>query len=296
MSKRPDEHVVDLVVEYFAGELDQADRVRVKRHLDSCTDCAADFAMAAAIAEGPGHLPADRMAELSNPNALPTDSETAHLERCTRCRHSLSKLQESMPLAGLAGDRNIGARSHRPHTVRRNSSPRRSIVSMLTPLVVAAAVLVLFFQPWKNTDLAELSSLASLEALPPPARTEAGLADRFAELRLRGFELYQDEDWDGAAAQFREALRLRAGDGELRLYLASTHLMLRDGRSAEGVLHVGAGLNSLPAELHNDALWLLTNAYLLNNDAAAARRALGELSAHESPLRPPARALQRKLD
>jgi hypothetical protein len=288
-------HVTEFAVDFVAGRLEGAVLHKVQDHLEMCEGCRGDFAMAVAIAdagEGIGHISADRIAELSNDGAKPDADESSHLQRCSRCSDEVTELQEIAPLPEVARPASRGTRS--PRMTPRSSRSSRSMGRWLAPVAVAAAVL-LFLQPWKAGDV-DLSSLVSLDALPVRITRDFPVDGSFEAIRREALENYRDTQWDAAEIKFREALVLREGDGEMRLYLGSAYLLNAKDLEALAPLRRAADDPQNPRILRNEALWVLGNAYLAQNDASAAEAVLRELAEHEQPLREKAQQVLSSLE
>jgi tetratricopeptide (TPR) repeat protein len=164
----------------------------------------------------------------------------------------------------------------------------------LAPVAAAAAVL-LFLQPWK-ADTRDLSSLVNRDALSVRITRDFPVDGSFEAIRRQALENYRDAKWSDAELKFHEALVLREGDGEMRLYLGSTYLLSAKYQEALAPLRLAADDNQNPRVLRNEALWVLGNAYLGQNNAKAADAILRELAIYEVPLREEAQRVLSSLE
>lgn len=253
------EHVVDLVQDVLLGQVDAVTSARVRAHLASCDECAADYAFAFRLRDASLTTQAD--AEL------------------------VAFLSTIEAPAIAATHRTEAGRTSRRLTVR----PTRVGLSLLA----AAAAVVLLLRPWSSDDFA---SLARLEPLPVNITREVPEAGSFEAARMAALGAYRSADYAAALTLCENALRMRPVDGELRIYAASAEALLGRLPAAASRLDSVLADATQPPAILREARWQRAQVALLADDKARAREELDCRAATNGLRQEDARAQIHALD
>lgn len=118
-----------------------------------------------------------------------------------------------------------------------------------------------------------VADLARLEPLPlsmPSSDSALG------SLAVVGLDAYRQGDWLAAAATFEPALRVDPGRDDVAVLLASCRLLAGQDREATELLQPLVARSGSPVE--REALWLLAQAYLLQERRDEAEASLRRLT------------------
>ncbi len=269
------EHVLDEVVDYVEGRMTPERMEQVRRHLEQCAECAADFAFTRELREeamhqGLRHLdPARIVALASEEGDSASENERSHLNSCNECREEL-EWARTLPSAD---------------EVLRREGAQKKVVPLRRPagvwLLAAATVVALFMIPRLTSRNQDVSRFVRIEPLPVGLDRGASPSGEFERERLDGLERYAEGNWSGAIGSFRRALELQPDSDEIRLYLGSAELLA--GNSAEAVdLLRPAAERASGGRIHDEARWLYANALLAVGRARDAERVLSQIAEEES--------------
>jgi hypothetical protein len=295
-----DEHVVDLVADFVWRRLDEATLSRVRKHLETCSDCASDYAAAVVLrqaGEAKMHLDAERLTELSGASGRISPEERAHLESCDPCAHELDMLRGLGSAPSVSGLELELAPYPKKRELRRASSPSprsRRLGWSVAALAVAAA-LILFIIPGRES--VELGTMAVLEPMPVRVTRSSAEPGSFDEARLQALAAYGAANYVEALERLDLSLERRAGDPEMSLYRASALALtgrLDDAR--DGFIDLLADGDAVDAAMRDEARWQLVQVELLQTDRAGVEELLDELLARPGHREADARSLRAKLD
>jgi hypothetical protein len=282
----------------------------IRRHLESCPECAADVEWARqlrqqVLAEDLRHLAPERIVALAGDRAAATAEELGHLAICRQCQVEIDWANRQEPV-----DRMVSEIEPRIPIDIVRPQPRSRLGwhwgwAVAAGVAVAAIALIMITPtghrppplPPANVPAPAPVSVASLARLQPlPVRfTRAPVAPGgFEDHRMRGLEAYESGDYAGAAVSFRRALAEHEDD-ETRIYLGSAELLRGNARAADSVLAPVAS-QATDTALQAEALWQIVNARLLLERRSDALDALVRLRALESPHRIEADSLVRRLE
>jgi hypothetical protein len=295
-----DEHVVDLVADFVWGRLDETTLARVRWHLETCSDCASDYAAAVVLrqaGEAKLHLDAERLSKLSETAARISPEQRAHLEACDPCAHELDMLRGLGNAPSISGLERELAPYPKKRQPRRATplAPRSRRMGWSVAVLAAAAALVLFIIPGRES--VDLGALAVLEPMPVRVTRSSAEPASFDEARLQALAAYGAADYVQALENLDLALERRAGDAEMFLYRASA-LALTDrlDDSREGFIDLLAGGDAVDPAMRDEARWQLVQVELLRGDRAGVEEVLDELLAQSGHREADARSLRAKLD
>jgi len=286
---RPNDHVLDLVLDYIEGRLDPDQTDEVRQHLRGCDDCRQDFEHAstlrgATIEAGLRHIHSQRIVELAD-GIHPTVEEKQHLDACDSCRREVTWSQDLDVPVGLLED--VPA----PRATRRGLFGLPLPVLQWGSILAAAAVLVVMTLPRGNDAL---KSLADVRALPVQVDTTRA-AQRAMD---RGLSAYADADYRSSRSEFQRAVREESGYAEAYLYLGSSELHL--GEVASAVQNLALAIQATdPDEMDRTgaaAHYLLGNAYLLQGRGNYARNNFERVIALDGLFVPEAEAQLQKME
>lgn len=286
---QPNDHVLDLVLDYLEGRLDPDRTDEVRQHLRGCDDCRQDFEHASALRGATieaelRHIHSHRIVELAD-GLHPTVHENQHLDACETCRRELE----------WSGDLDLPV-----ELLEEGPAPvetRRGLFGLPLPVVqwgsvlAAAAVLVVLTLP-RGDDA--LRSLADVRALP----VEVDVTRAASTAMDRGLTAYADADYRTSQAEFQRAVREEAGYAEAYLYLGSSQLHL--GEVASAIQNLAQAIQSTDTdELDRTgaaAHYLLGNAYLLQGREGYARSNFERVITLDGLFVPEAREQLEKMD
>ena len=269
------DHVLDRLMDYLEGRLDDGDRAVVSGHLAHCVDCEREFAFASALKRAVEeqtlrHSTPERLVEIADGiGGTQTEAERRHLEMCVSCRDALewATLHRSPPPIG--DEVPVVTPTPRP------SRPRVDLSRLCVALVAVATMLVVVPNPFGRD--ADLGSVAIVEPLPVRMTRDAVAPGSFEESWLHALEKYQAKDYVSAAGEFDRALKRRPGDEHTRLYLGSCELLLQRPEQAIGRMRALV-TDATDTRVRVEAQWILANALLLTGAESAARTALNSLA------------------
>jgi tetratricopeptide (TPR) repeat protein len=264
------DHVTPEIADFLHRRLPADRMAEVQRHVEACAACAAEMAFAErfqqqAIAEDAVHLHPDRVIALAAA-PTPSASEQRHLDACDSCR---GELEWALRRPGEPS-RALGDADHARAGWARRFSPKLWIPGVA---VAAAVALLLIVRPGEKDHGIEPAALAHIAPLPVLISRSPVEPGSFQAVRLRGFELYRDADYEAARAQLNQALALKPDDAEMLLYLGSSELLL--GRTDRAVELLQRGVaQATPPALGEELHWQLANALLASGAIDDARSEL----------------------
>lgn len=282
-------HVESQLADYVHGRLVGDQNTEVKKHLDECTECGADYRWILAFredgrAEGVHHLTPERIVDIAK--AADADTlEQHHLKGCQDCMSELAWVRENTREEAHPQLLEIpeSSEGRRPFPVRALWAAGLAAAAMLT-------VFLLIPREAGEESIATLAELSPLSVSVTRAHSEPGT---FEAHLTEGLNRYADGNYVEAHARLQEALGIRPDHEVALLYSASSSLFTGRPQEAEAVL-IGLRQASL-ATVRTEARWLSIQSRLLQEDGAGALALLDDLSLLPERHRSDARTLRERL-